>query len=154
LNFVCVYLLLLPVQFNNKSSFHPFDHLNTYKMKRVIGLGGIFLKCQHLKETRAWYEAHLGINLESWGVQFFFKDDPNPEACSNLSFFNSSTEYFAPSESAFMINFRVEDLDALVAALIESGVPMIGEPVSEEFGKFAWVMDPEGNKIELWEQPK
>ena len=122
-------------------------------MKRVIGLGGIFLKCNNLVETRAWYTKHLGIDLESWGTQFFYKNDPNPEACSNLSFFNSSTEYFAPSESMFMINFRVENLDALVTALREEGVPLIGDPVSEEFGKFAWVMDPEGNKIELWEQP-
>ncbi len=123
-------------------------------MKRVIGLGGIFIKCQHLEETRAWYTKHLGIDLESWGTQFFYKDDPNPEACSNLSFFKQTTEYFAPSESAFMINFRVDDLDALVTALRAEGVPLVGEPVSEEFGKFAWVMDPEGNKIELWEQPK
>jgi len=122
-------------------------------MKKVIGLGGIFLKCQHLEETRAWYSQHLGIHLESWGAQFFFKEDPNPEACSNLSFFKSDTGYFAPSESAFMINFWVDDLDALVAALLEAGVPLVGEPVSAEFGKFAWVMDPEGNKIELWEQP-
>ncbi len=122
-------------------------------MKKVIGLGGIFLKCQHLEETLAWYSQHLGIHLESWGAQFFFKEDPNPEACSNLSFFKSDTGYFAPSESAFMINFRVDDLDALVAALLEAGVPLVGEPVSAEFGKFAWVMDPEGNKIELWEQP-
>jgi D-3-phosphoglycerate dehydrogenase len=122
-------------------------------MKKVIGLGGIFIKCQHLEETRAWYTRHLGIDLESWGTQFFYKDDPNPQACSNLSFFGPNTEYFAPSESSVMINFRVHDLDALVQALRAEGVPLIGEPVSEEFGKFAWVMDPEGNKIELWEQP-
>jgi catechol 2,3-dioxygenase-like lactoylglutathione lyase family enzyme len=123
-------------------------------MKRVIGIGGIFLKCQHLEETRAWYSKHLGIPLESWGAQFFYKDDTHPEACSNLSFFKPGSDYFAPSESAFMLNFRVEDLDALVAALHEEGIPLIGEPIAEAFGKFAWVMDPEGNKIELWEQPK
>jgi len=122
-------------------------------MKRVIGLGGIFFKCQHLEETRAWYTKHLGIDLESWGVQFFFKDDPNPKACSNLSFFKMDTAYFEPSKSPFMINFRVENLSALVTALREEGVALIGEPIEEEFGKFAWVMDPEGNKIELWEQP-
>lgn len=121
-------------------------------MKRVIGLGGIFLKCQHLEETRNWYAKHLGIQLESWGAQFFYKDDPNPEAYSNLSFFKADSEYLAPSNSPFMINFRVENLDALVEALRSEGVPLIGEPVSEVYGKFAWVMDPEGNKIELWEQ--
>ncbi len=121
-------------------------------MKRVIGLGGIFIKCQHLEETRAWYSRHLGLALESWGIQFFHKDDPNPEACSNLSFFKPDTTYMEPSKSPFMINFRVDDLDALVAALREEGVPLLGEQATEEYGKFAWVMDPEGNKIELWEQ--
>jgi catechol 2,3-dioxygenase-like lactoylglutathione lyase family enzyme len=122
-------------------------------MKKVIGLGGIFFKCQHFETTRAWYAQHLGIQLESWGAQFFYKDDPHPEAYSNLSFFKSSSDYFAPSESPFMINFRVHDLDALVAALRAEGVALVGEPIAEEFGKFAWVLDPEGNKIELWEQP-
>ncbi|MFN0216292.1 MAG: VOC family protein [Saprospiraceae bacterium] len=123
-------------------------------MKKVIGLGGIFLKCQHFEETRAWYSKHLGIKLESWGTQFFYKDDPNPEAYSNLSFFKSESSYLSPSTSAFMINFRVDDLDALVEQLRVEGVPLVGDPISEEYGKFAWVMDPEGNKIELWEQPK
>jgi len=123
-------------------------------MKKVIGFGGIFLRCRNVEETRSWYSKHLGIHMESWGAQFFYKDDPHPEACSNLSFFKTNTEYFAPSESSFMINFRVEDLDALVTALRAEGVPLIGDPVTEEFGKFAWVMDPEGNKIELWEQPR
>lgn len=121
-------------------------------MQRVIGLGGIFFKCQNLEATRAWYTRHLGLQLESWGTQFFFKNDPHPEAYSVLSFFKADSDYLAPSGSPFMINFRVADLDALVAALREEGVPLIGEPVKEEFGKFAWVMDPEGNKIELWQQ--
>lgn len=124
-------------------------------MKRVIGLGGVFLKCQHLDTTRAWYAQHLGLQIESWGgALFFYKDDPNPEAYSNLSFFKADSEYLAPSESPFMINLRVHDLDALVAALRAEGVALVGEPIAEEFGKFAWVLDPEGNKIELWEQPK
>ncbi|MDX1913922.1 MAG: VOC family protein [Saprospiraceae bacterium] len=121
-------------------------------MQRVIGLGGIFFKCQNLEATRAWYARHLGLQLESWGAQFFFKNDPHPDAYSVLSFFKADSAYMAPSGSPFMINFRVADLDALVIALREEGVPLIGEPVEEEFGKFAWVMDPEGNKIELWQQ--
>lgn len=122
-------------------------------MKKVIGLGGVFLRCQHLEETRAWYAQHLGITLESWGAQFFFKYDPNPEAYSNLSFMKSDSAYFEPSQTAVMLNFRVENLDALVAELQISGIALIGTPISEAFGKFAWVMDPEGNKVELWEQP-
>lgn len=123
-------------------------------MKRVTGLGGIFLKCRDLEHTRTWYARHLGINIESWGAQFNFSDEANPAAYSVLSFFKRSTDYFEPSESPFMINFRVDDLDALVKVLREEGIDLIGEPLNEEFGKFAWLLDPEGHKIELWEQPK
>ena len=122
-------------------------------MKRVIGIGGIFLKCSDVERSRNWYATHLGISLESWGAQFNFRDEPNPEAYSVLSFFKSESPYFQPSNAAFMINFRVDDLDALVAALRQEGVELAGDPIAEEFGKFAWVIDPDGNKIELWEQP-
>lgn len=123
-------------------------------MKRVIGIGGIFFKCRDHENTRSWYAKHLGINMESWGAQFNLKDDPHPEAYAVLSFFKRSTDYFDPSDSPFMMNFRVENLDALVAELRNEGIELIGEPLEEEFGKFAWLLDPEGNKIELWEQPK
>lgn len=123
-------------------------------MRRVISLGGVFFKCRDLENTRSWYAKHLGINMESWGAQFNFIDDPHPGAYSVLSFFKHDTDYFGPSESPFMINFRVEDLDALVIELRKEGVELIGEPLTEEFGKFAWLLDPEGNKIELWEQSK
>ncbi len=123
-------------------------------MKRVIGLGGIFLKCRDVEHTRAWYAKHLGITIESWGAQFNLKEETNPDAYSVLSFFKHSTDYFDPSDAPFMINFRVDNLDALVAALRNEGIALIGEPLAEEYGKFAWLLDPEGNKIELWEQPK
>ncbi len=123
-------------------------------MKRVIGIGGIFLKCRDVDQTRAWYSRHLGVSLESWGAQFHFKDEPNPEAYSVLSFFKRSTDYFDPSDSPFMLNLRVDDLEALVAELRREGIELIGEPMVEEYGKFAWLLDPEGNKIELWEQGK
>ena len=122
-------------------------------MKRVIGLGGIFFKCKDLENTRAWYAKHLGIDVETWGAQFNFSSDPHPAAYSVLSFFKSGTDYFDPSSSPFMINFRVDDLEALVSVLKEEGIELIGEPLVEEYGKFAWLLDPEGNKIELWEQP-
>ncbi|MCW5921892.1 MAG: VOC family protein [Saprospiraceae bacterium] len=122
-------------------------------MKRVIGIGGVFFKCRDVESTRAWYAKHLGVCLESWGAQFNLKDEVHPEAYSVLSFFKQSTDYFDPSESPFMLNLRVADLDALVAELRNEGVELIGEPLEEEFGKFAWLLDPEGNKIELWEQP-
>jgi catechol 2,3-dioxygenase-like lactoylglutathione lyase family enzyme len=122
-------------------------------MKRVIGIGGIFLKCSDVERSRTWYATHLGISLESWGAQFNLRDDPNPEAYSVLSFFKSDSEYFQPSNSPFMLNLKVHDLDALVIALKQEGVTLAGDPIAEEFGKFAWVLDPDGNKIELWEQP-
>ena len=122
-------------------------------MKRVIGIGGIFLKCSDVERSRNWYATHLGISLESWGAQFNFRDETNPEAYSVLSFFKSDSPYFQPSTASFMINFRVDDMDALVAALRREGVELAGDPIDEEFGKFAWVIDPDGNKIELWEQP-
>lgn len=123
-------------------------------MKRVIGIGGIFLKCSDVERSRAWYSRHLGIPLESWGAQFNLQDDPNPQAYSVLSFFKQDSSYFEPSASGFMLNLRVDNLDALVAELKKEGVPLAGDPIEEEFGKFAWVMDPDGNKVELWEQPK
>lgn len=123
-------------------------------MKRVTGIGGIFFKCKDRDNTRAWYEKHLGIPMESWGAQFNWSDhdDPAIKPYSLLSFFKEQTDYFAPSTQSFMINFRVHDLDALVTQLREEGVTLVGEPIKEEYGKFAWILDPEGNKIELWEQ--
>ena len=123
-----------------------------YNMKRVTGIGGIFLKCQNLEETRNWYARHLGVKLEPWGVQFEWSDESHAAPYSVLSFFKKETDYFAPSESPFMINFRVDDLDALVAQLRSEGIEVVGDPVADGFGKFAWVIDPEGTKIELWEQ--
>ncbi|MBL7784010.1 MAG: VOC family protein [Saprospiraceae bacterium] len=122
-------------------------------MKRVIGIGGIFLRCQDTERSRQWYSTHLGISMESWGAQFNFKDDPNPDAYNLLSFFKQESEYFNPSSTSCMLNLRVHDLDALVQALKNEGVELIGEPQDGEYGKFAWVLDPDGNKIELWQQP-
>lgn len=120
---------------------------------KVIGVGGVFLKCRHEKETREWYARHLGIAIESWGAQFYHREDANPEAYTVLSFFKPDSDYFAPSKSGFMLNLRVDDLDGLVAKLRTEGVTLVGEPIAEAFGKFAWILDPEGNKLELWEQP-
>ena len=125
-------------------------------MKRVTGIGGIFFKCKDRDAMRAWYERHLGISMEPWGAQFNWSDHNKPEIqpYSVLSFFKEQTDYFEPSPQPFMINLRVDDLDALVAQLREEGVTVVGEPMDEEFGKFAWILDLEGNKIELWEQTK
>ncbi|MBU6342710.1 MAG: VOC family protein [Bacteroidetes bacterium] len=121
-------------------------------MKKVIGLGGVFLRCKDVEHTRTWYSKHLGIAMESWGAMFKSDEESRSDSYSVLSFFRSSSEYFAPSESAVMINFRVHDLNALLEDLKSEGIPLIGDPTEDEFGKFAWIMDPEGNKIELWQQ--
>ncbi|MFC5270899.1 VOC family protein [Adhaeribacter terreus] len=124
-------------------------------MKRVIGIGGVFFKSKDPAALRAWYQKHLGIDSQTWGATFNW-DSPEIKAQGKdfqtaWNPFPENTTYYAPSEKPFMINYVVADLVALVKALKAEGVEMVGEMVEEEFGKFAWIMDPEGNKIELWE---
>lgn len=123
-------------------------------MKRVTGIGGIFFKCKDRESTLAWYEKHLGIPMEPWGAQFNWSDHDNTSVkpYSVLGLFEEKTNYFDPSTQPFMINFRVDNLDALITQLREEGVTVVGQPMEEAYGKFAWILDPEGNKIELWEQ--
>jgi len=125
-------------------------------MKRVIGLGGIFFKCQDRETVRNWYGKHLGIPTEEWGAVFPWRrqDDPSAETYTAWSPFKGDTKYFEPSQHDFMVNYQVEDLQALLGALREEGVEVVGGIEESEFGKFAWILDPEGRKIELWEPPK
>lgn len=121
-------------------------------MGKVTGIGGIFIKCKDVEQTKAWYAKHLGLQIEPWGVQFNWQADGHDSPYSIMGFFSRRNEYFTPSDQPFMINFRVDNLDALLEKLRADGIELIGEPSTEEFGKFAWIMDPEGNKLELWEQ--
>ena len=126
-------------------------------MERVIGLGGLFLKAEDPKALLAWYEKHLGISFKGASYtdwQFESADGSKKPGYNVFSIFKKDSDYFSPSEKQVMINFIVSDLFALVDVLKQEGVTMSGEPMDEEYGKFAWVMDPEGNKIELWEPPK
>ena len=124
-------------------------------MKRVIGMGGVFFKSKDPAALRAWYKKHLGIDSETWGAVFKWNapeiKEQNKEIYNVWSPFQEDTTYLAPSGKPFMINYIVADLDQLVEALKTEGIALVGEPVTEEFGKFAWIMDPENNKIELWE---
>jgi predicted enzyme related to lactoylglutathione lyase len=122
-------------------------------MKRVTGLGGFFFKARDREGLMKWYRDRLGIEAESWGTMFRWKEPENPEKTGYTvwSPFAADTKYFDPSGSPFMVNYRVADLEGLLAALKEEGVEIVGEMAKEENGKFAWVLDPEGNKIELWE---
>jgi predicted enzyme related to lactoylglutathione lyase len=125
-------------------------------MKRVTGIGGIFFKARDPEALRAWYQRHLGIPVESWGGTAFRWNAPeNPTGVGTTvwSIFKESTEYLAPSKSSFMINYRVADVRALVAVLREEGCAVDEKIDESEYGIFGWVVDPEGNKVELWQPP-
>ncbi len=119
-------------------------------MAKVTGLGGVFYKVEDPERTRAWYQEMLGIGGE-WGAHFRWRDEPQPDPYSLLSPFKAATDYFAPSPSPFMVNLRVDDLNGLLAQLRAKGVEILGTQ-EEEYGKFAWILDCDGIKIELWEQ--
>ena len=123
--------------------------------KRVTGLGGVFFKAQNPQLIREWYGKHLGLAITDWGSSFFWRDQANPDllARTEWSPFKEDTKYFAPSEKQFMINYRVENLIELIEALKLEGVTVVGGVEEHPEGKFAWILDPEGNKIELWEPP-
>ena len=122
-------------------------------MKRTTGLGGLFFKCKDPATMRSWYRKHLGIDSEDWGFSFLWRELDRPEKRGYTVWnpFPETTNYFAPSQKPLMMNFRVDDMDALLVELEKEGIELVGEPVTEENGKFAWIMDPEGHKIELWE---
>ena len=121
-------------------------------MKRVTGIGGIFFKSQDPKELREWYKQHLGIDAGDYGATFQWREENEPEQLGYTlwSPFPHDTKYFDPSTASFMINYRVADLDGLVSALREEGVA-VEKVESCEYGRFAWISDPEGNRIELFE---
>jgi predicted enzyme related to lactoylglutathione lyase len=119
-------------------------------MKRVTGLGGVFFKSEDPKKLKAWYERHLDVrDMFQWND--IAKPDAKEPAVTAWSPFKKDTDYFSPSEKSFMFNYRVENLEELLKVLTEEGVQVVGEMQIESYGKFAWIMDPEGNKIELWE---
>ncbi len=123
-------------------------------MAKVTGIGGVFMKSKGKgSELADWYKTNLGLDLESWGGAILkWTNDPVVDGGLTVwSSANSDSKWFSPSESSFMINYRVDNLDELLASLKETGVEIVGGPDSAENGKFAWIMDPDGNKIELWE---
>jgi predicted enzyme related to lactoylglutathione lyase len=123
-------------------------------MKRVTGIGGIFFKARDPGAMRAWYSKHLGIDVQDWGGAVFDWAGEDGKASGSTAWSVSPVgEDFAPSNAPFMINYRVADLDALLDALRSEGCNVIDKRDDSDFGKFGWVIDPEGNKIELWEPP-
>jgi predicted enzyme related to lactoylglutathione lyase len=122
-------------------------------MKRVTGIGGVFFKAKDPKALGEWYRTHLNMNVGEWGGVAFrwAEDNPDGAGITTWSLFQDDTSYFAPS---FMVNYRVDDLDALLAKLREEGCNVDGKVEESEYGKFGWVMDPEGNRLELWQPPE
>jgi predicted enzyme related to lactoylglutathione lyase len=125
-------------------------------MKRVTGIGGIFFNAADPVGLGAWYKQHMGIDVQEWGGAAFEWADSsgNPVKGTTAWTINAaSSQAFAPSKSSFMVNYRVEDLDALLQLLRDEGCNVLEKADDSEYGKFGWVMDPEGNKVELWEPP-
>ncbi len=118
-------------------------------MKRVTGIGGVFFKAKDPKKLAEWYEKHLGIPFDGNPYASFTWDKIG--GITVFSMFPEDTDYYAPSEKPFMFNFRVDDLDGLLKILKEEGVDVIDQTEEYSYGKFGWIVDPEGNKIELWE---
>jgi predicted enzyme related to lactoylglutathione lyase len=123
-------------------------------MKRVTGIGGVFIKAKDPDALRAWYRTHLGIDVQAWGgAAFAWADDAGQPVKGTTIWSVGDGEYFAPSTAAFMINYRVTDLAALLQALREEGCNVLDKTDESDYGKFGWVIDPEGNKVELWQPP-
>ncbi|HEY6806861.1 MAG TPA: VOC family protein [Pyrinomonadaceae bacterium] len=126
-------------------------------MKRVTGIGGIFFKSKDPKALQEWYRKHLGIeSADEEGATFKWRehDDPSKEGWTQWTPFPHDTEYFEPTKVPFMINYRVDDLDGLLAALREEGVAVSDKIESHDYGRFTWITDLEGNRVELWEPAK
>ncbi len=121
---------------------------------KVTGIGGIFFFSDHPKETKDWYAKNLGVEINAWGaVSFDSRNINNPDEVESLQWspFKTGDEYFSPSKKEFMINYRVQNLEALLEKLKENGVTILDEMATYDYGKFIHIMDAEGNKIELWE---
>lgn len=125
-------------------------------MKRVTGIGGIFFQAKDPAALQAWYKRHLGIDVQPWGGAAFTWTDGEGQPYAGTTIWSigpAGGASYAPSTAPFMINYRVEDLHALVKVLREEGCDVLDNVDESEHGKFAWVMDPEGNKVELWQPP-
>jgi catechol 2,3-dioxygenase-like lactoylglutathione lyase family enzyme len=118
---------------------------------RITGVGGVFFKAKDPKALAAWYRDVLGLPLEAWGGASLRYDAPNHPPALIWSAFPATTNDFAPSTSEFMINYAVDEMDAFLARLQSKGVAVLKRDDSDPNGRFAWILDPEGNKIELWE---
>ena len=144
--------------FGQTATTHSSDHQATSggvkTMSRVTGIGGIFIKAKDPAKLQDWYKQHLGIEIQAWGgTSFRWVDSSGKPTAGTTAWMIGDGKNFAPSTAPFMVNYRVSDLNALLAALRAEGCNVLEKTEESEYGKFGWVMDPEGNKIELWEPP-
>lgn len=126
---------------------------NASNMKKVTGIGGIFFKCKDPKKVTEWYQKHLGLTTNPYGATFewYESEDSTKKAQTQWTPFSETTKYFEPSSKDFMTNYRVENLEALVAELKKEGVTIVDNMETYDYGKFIHILDTEGNKIQLWE---
>lgn len=129
------------------------QHDKPATMKKVTGIGGIFFKCKDPDKMREWYKTNLGLNTDEYGATFeWYEDaDSTKKGQTQWSPFKETTKYFEPSAKDFMINYRVENLEALVEELKKNGVTIVDSIQTYDYGKFVHILDTEGNKVELWE---
>ena len=124
-------------------------------MAKVIGVGGVFFLCKDVDATRAWYTRVLGIEIDAYGGASFIQAEAAahfPQGARTIwAPFKAESDYFKPSDSDFMINLMVDDLEGMVARVQDAGVSLEGDPMSESYGKFAWILDPDDRKVELWQ---
>ena len=128
----------------------------TANTNRVTGIGGIFFQAKDPVALRAWYRKHLGIEVQEWGGTAFRWTDADGTPANGTTVWSigeAGGDYYAPSKARFMVNYRVHDLQALLRVLREEGCQVLDKTDDSEYGKFGWVMDPEGNKVELWQPP-
>ena len=127
------------------------------KEPKVIGIGGILFKSKNPEKTKEWYQENLGLPTDQWGTMFKSRDIDNPDQVNYLQWspFDKKTDYFDPSKKEFMINYRVQNIEEFVKVLKDKEITVLDEITEYDgIGKFVHILDPEGNKIELWELPK
>ncbi len=123
------------------------------KKGKITGIGGIFFKCKNPNAQKEWYAKHFQLDVDKYGTMFKFRLENQPDKTGYLQWspFSADTDYFSPSTKDFMINYRVENIEALIEELKAEGITVLDDISSYDYGKFVHIMDPEGNKIELWE---
>jgi predicted enzyme related to lactoylglutathione lyase len=149
-------ILVFPTSFCLDIAFKTITSIQSYKrttMKKVTGIGGIFFLCKDPENMKEWYKTNLGLNTNQYGAVFEWHQgaDNTKKGFTNWSPFSETTKYFEPSAKEFMINYRVENLEALVEELKKNGVTVLDTIETYDYGKFVHILDAEGNKVELWE---